>query len=214
MRDYNDIEKVRQLVARDIATAATGLVQAVKDRDKRKMGSLAGDPPERIRRMILVAQALTIISTIFLEGYFLPMFAKYARLRKRAEERNESSAVRDLDMKVKWFRPAYKWFREIHEAALSYFDLPFDQFQTVQTMLGIGDEADREYHGTKWITADVEQLQKRSRARYAKEDEITDGEKEKGTYPRFGEALVAADKNKDDIPTEISDDVKDLMPDD
>lgn len=198
------LEELKLWTARDLATAAVALENASIGRDRRKMGSLAGEKPKDIKRMILLADTLAAYTRLFISGYFIPQFARYHRLRKRAEERGEYSKVRRLDQNVQHFRGPYTLYNVLHEIIMSKFDLPYDSYATVTTMLGLPEEERRRPGGPIQVAVDKDELGKKRRQGYAQRDRMRAREREEGEdkpqMPTFDEALEFAGENAEDIP--------------
>jgi hypothetical protein len=195
-RTAEQFEQMRAFFARDIAQASVALSQLVKTRNIRMMGAVKDTTPKDLRQMIMTAQKVANICNTFLGTYFLPIFAKYWALRLRFEKAGNDRKVRDLTMKLGNFIGTYSLYEQAHEAGMSVFDIKFDQFHTIATMLGIDKDKDEEEEaetGITWVAADPERIKSKLVSEQIAQHERPIPEMNmKSRFPTFGEAVMLA----------------------
>lgn len=181
---------MRAWVAKDITQASVALAQLVRERKVRMMGALRNDTPARQERMLTLAHRVVNVCEAFLWAYYMPVFAKYWALRFRYEAAGNDRKVEEVTKKLMYFAGSYSLYQTAHEAGMSVFDMKFDQFHTISTMLG-NEEQEKETaeSGMTWVAADTKRLESRKTAEQIAKQV---GVNKKSTFPTFGEAIVLA----------------------
>lgn len=192
----NDPEKILEHMSRDLAMAGIALEQVVKERNKRMMGSLRGDANDKDRQMVLLAHQGANYCQFMLVSYFLIMYARYWSLREEYAKLQDWRTIFELHKDLQKFRGTHGLYRSIHEAFMTLFDIKFDQFHTVTTMLGIPTkEEDKTGDGIGWLAADEDEMKKRTKAKHAARDrakKLGIIVQEKGDYPSFETSVELA----------------------
>ena len=191
-----DPEKILEHMSRDLAMAGIALEQVVKNRNKRMMGALRHDASEKDRNLVLLAHQGANYCQFMLVSYFLIMYARYWEVREEYAKLQDWRTIFDLHKDLQKFRGTHELYRSVHEAFMTLFDLKFDQYHTITTMLGIPTkEEDKTSDGLGWVAADEDEMKKRTKAKHAARDRAKKLGlliHEKGDYPSFESAVEFA----------------------
>jgi hypothetical protein len=196
-----DPEKVMQTMTRDLATSAIAIIQVVKGRKLRVMGSWTKDLSDSDKRLLFLGHQGMNYCQFMLVSYFIPVFAEYWYLRDENAKVSAWRTIYDLHRALQDFRGIFELYRAIHEAFATIFDMKFDQYHTIATMLGlpiIHEDGEPMQDGVTWIGADSEELEKRRKSYHAARDRAKQmgiSFEGVGDYPDFEQSVEIAKNN-------------------
>jgi len=192
-KSAQQFEQYRAFFARTNAQIGMAQTQLVKDRNLRVMGALADATPKRKEKMVTLALRAINICNKVLETYFMIRFERYWRLRQRYEKQGNDRKAIDITRKLFYFESPYCLFKENHESACRVFDVVFNQWHTVSTMMELEKEKEEETRkGITWVASDLDRMKSKLKSQQAvRHDESLDTGKPT-KFPTFYEAVEIA----------------------